>query len=377
MPAVTEPLRIGVIGVNGIGQAHLWSLRASERSAAGAVCDIDDVGAEKAAAQHDVPAFTDVREMCDSGVVDAVVVATPAGTHGEIVRTALDAGMHVYCEKPVAPTADEGYALARHAQDTRRTLQIGFQFRFHTGYTAVREAVAGIGALSRVNLTATNWFRAQAYFASSPWRSSWAMAGGGVLMNQAIHQMDALIATAGLPSRVRAQVRSSRHPVAVEDDATAMLEWASGARGVLTASLAEPAGVERMEFFGERGAVVLEDGYTVRVTHHDDAQVLCDTCPDEYPELDNEWRTLEVARAPSEWLDCMIDAHRDFVGAVLDGRAPLVDGEDGTQAVELANAIYLSSVEDRAVDLPLERGEYLPWFEALTEGTASINRPVG
>jgi hypothetical protein len=73
----------------------------------------------------------------------------------------------------------------------------------------------------------------------------------------------------------------------------------------------------------------------------------------------------------------MIDAHRDFVGAVLDGRAPLVDGEDGTQAVELANAIYLSSVEDRAVDLPLERGEYLPWFEALTEGTASINRPVG
>ena len=110
MPPVTE-LRIGIIGVNGIGQAHLWSLRASERSRAGAVCDIDAARAEKAASDFDVPAFSDLAAMFESGTIDAVVVATPAGTHGEIARAALDAGMHVYCEKPIAPTADEGYAL--------------------------------------------------------------------------------------------------------------------------------------------------------------------------------------------------------------------------------------------------------------------------
>ena len=377
MPPVTEPLRVGVIGVNGIGQAHLWSLQQAERSVPAAVCDIDGTRAEKAGAQHDVPAFTDAGAMFSSGALDAVVIATPAGTHGPLVLDALDAGMHVYCEKPVTPTADEGYVLARHAHDTQRTLQIGFQFRFHKGYEAVRAAVAGIGTLSRVNLTATNWFRAQTYFTSSPWRSSWSMAGGGVLMNQAIHQIDAVIATAGMPARVRAQVRSARHPVAVEDDAMAMLEWTSGAKGVLVASLGDPAGYERLEFFGEQGAVVLEDGYTVRVTHHEDAQALCDTCPDEFPELTNEWQSVDVARAPREWLDCMVDAHRDFAGAVLDGRSPVVDGESGTRAVELANAIYLSSVEDRVVELPLERGEYLPWYEALVAGNVTISSGSG
>jgi predicted dehydrogenase len=365
MRAVTEDLRIGVVGVNGIGQAHLWALRQSERSTATAVCDIDPVRAENAGAQHNLPAFTEAAALFASDEVDAVVVATPAGTHGPIVRGALDAGLHVYCEKPIAPTADEGYALARHAHDRRRTLQVGFQFRFHTGYASVREAVAHIGELARVNVTATNWFRPQAYFDASPWRATWRLAGGGVLMNQAVHQVDAMIATAGMPSSVRARVRSMRHRAEVEDDAVALLGWPSGATGVLTASLGDPAGLERMEFFGARGAVVLEDGYDVRVTEHDDAQRLSDECPDEYPELALEWKRLDVARADTEWMDCLVDAHRDFAAAVLDGRPPMVDGEAGTRSVELANAIYLSSIEDRVVELPLERGEYLPCFDEL------------
>ena len=245
-----------------------------------------------------MPAFSDLAAMFESGTIDAVVVATPAGTHGEIARAALDAGMHVYCEKPIAPTADEGYALARHAREAQRTFQVGFQFRFHKGYAALRDAAAAISPLTRVNLNATNWFRAQRYFDASPWRASWAMAGGGVLMNQAIHQLDALISIAGLPARVRGQVRGTRHRAAVEDDAIAMLEWESGATGVLVASLSDPAGYERFELFGDRGAVRLEDGYDLTITEHDDAQVLCDDCPDEYPELTHEWRTVEIARAP-------------------------------------------------------------------------------
>ncbi len=372
MPPVTDQLRIGIIGVNGIGQAHLWSLRQSERSCAAAVCDIDEPRAEKAGADFDVPAFADLGAMLASGTVDAVVVATPAGTHGQIARDALDAGMHVYCEKPIAPTADEGYALARHAHEAQRTLQVGFQFRFHKGYAATRAAAAAIAPLSRVNLNATNWFRAQRYFDASPWRASWAMAGGGVLMNQAIHQLDAIVSIAGLPARVRGRVRMTRHRAAVEDDAIAMFEWESGATGMLVASLADPAGYERLELFGDLGAVRLEDGYDLRVTEHDDAQRLSDECEDEYPELTHEWRSVDIARARSEWLDCLVDAHRDFAGAVLDGRAPLVDGEEGTRAVELANAIYLSSLEDRIVELPLERGEYTPWYEELVAGSLTI-----
>jgi predicted dehydrogenase len=367
-----EPLRVGIIGVNGIGNWHHYALGQAERSTASAVCDVDAERAKRAGERWSLPAFTDAADLYASGEVDAVVVATPCGTHADLVHGALDAGLHVYCEKPIAPTADAGYAMARHARDANRTLLVGFQFRFHTGYAGARDAVAQLGALSRVNLTATNWFRAQAYFDKSPWRASWAMAGGGVLMNQAIHQLDALIATAGMPSRVRARVSCVRHRVAVEDDAIAMLEWGSGATGVLVASLADPAGRERIEIFGARGAFVLEDGYELRMTEHDDAQQLSDECPDEFPELSYEWRPLDVRRAPTEWIDCMVDAHRDFADAVFEGRAPLVDGEAGTGAVELANAIYLSSVEDRVVYLPLERGEYPPVFEELVTGGITI-----
>jgi predicted dehydrogenase len=365
-------LRVGIVGVSGIGRLHAWALGNVERVELSALCDIDRALVEKAAADHDVVAFGDAQALYESGTVDAVVIATPAGTHGSLVRGALDAGLHVYCEKPIAPTADEGYALARHAREARRTLQVGFQFRFHKGYAAARDATAEIAPLSRVNLTATNWFRAEAYFAASPWRSTWAMAGGGVLMNQAIHQVDAMIAIAGMPSSVRARVRRVRHRAAVEDDAVAVLEWSSGACGVLAASLADPAGYERMEFFGECGGVVLEDGYTVRRADHEPAQQICDECPDEFPSVAIEWRDVEIPRAPSEWIDMLSDAHRDFAAAVMEGRPPLVDAEGGTLSVELANAIYLSSAEDRTVALPLERGEYLPLFEELAAGNYSI-----
>ena len=311
---MSDPLRVGVIGVNGIGNWHLYSLKQSERSAAGAVCDIDFGRAEQRGPRTAcLPSAT--RARCTRAVRSTPSLSRrPPAPTDRSSRDALDAGMHVYCEKPIAPTSDEGYALARHAQEARRTLQVGFQFRFHTGYAAARQHVAELGELARINLTATNWFRAQAYFDKSPWRATWSMAGGGVLMNQAIHQIDALIATAGMPSSVQARVRRTRHRADVEDDAVAMLEWANGATGVLVASLTDPAGRERLEFFGARGALVLEDGYRVRATEHDDAQRISDECPDEFPEITTTWEPIEVARVD------------DGVDRLLDGSAPQLRG---------------------------------------------------
>jgi virulence factor len=85
--------------------------------------------------------------------------ATSAGTHGAIVHAALDAGMQVYCEKPITPTEEEGDALAQHAHESHRVLQVGFQFRFHPGDVVLRETFADLGPLPRVYVSATNWFR--------------------------------------------------------------------------------------------------------------------------------------------------------------------------------------------------------------------------
>lgn len=361
-------LRVGVIGVNGIGQAHLWALHAVDEATLAAVCDIDEPRQVKASLDHHVQGFNDAREMCTSGAVDAVVIATPAGTHANLVRDALTAGLHVYCEKPVTPVADDALALAALAEKRGLVFQVGFQFRFHKGYAAMRDAVAQLGAVQRVHVTGCNWFRAQRYFDASPWRATWQMAGGGVLMNQAVHQLDALIATVGLPARVRGEVRNLMHHAEVEDDAVAQLEWADGARGTLVASLCERAGGERFEIQCARGAVTLVDGYDVRVARHDDARQLVETCPDEYPEDPVTWEPIEVPRAKGEWFDMMLDAHREFAAAIASGRAPLVDGREGAQSVVLANAIYLSSLTGAAVDLPLDEGAYGPVFEELVSG---------
>jgi predicted dehydrogenase len=366
-------LRVGIVGVQGIGLFHAFALANASGASLTAVCDIDDAAAGKAGADFGVPAFGTSAALYASGEVDAVVIATPAGTHGPLVREALDAGLHVYCEKPIAPTAEEGYALQRHAVGRDRILQVGFQFRFHKGYRALLDAAAGIGQLVRVNVTATNWFRAEKYFAVRPWRATWSMAGGGVLMNQAVHQVDMMIAIAGLPARVEARARRARHRAAVEDDAIAVLEWSSGAVGVLTASLCEPAGYERFEVFGARGAVVLNDGYDVRATAHDDAQRVTEECPDEFPELETAWHQIPVTRKRSEWLDMLVDAQSDFAASIREGRGPLVDGVEGTRSVELANAIYLSAVEARAVELPLQPEAYAPVFQRLSAGSASIS----
>jgi predicted dehydrogenase len=367
-----DEVRLGIVGVNGIGQAHAWASKQVPREALTAMCDVDAELVARTAGGFGVAAFADAHEMFAAGVADAVVIATPPGTHAPLARAALDAGLHVYCEKPIAPTADEGYALADHARSCARVLAVGFQFRFHKGFDAARRLVAGIGGIERVHVTATNWFRPQEYYRRSPWRATWRMAGGGVLMNQAIHQLDALVAIAGLPSRVRARVATALHDAEVEDDAYALLEWPSGARGVLVASLDLPAGSERLELYGSRGAVVVDDAFSVRTVSHDEVRALSETCPDEYPALGLDWHDVEVPRAPSEWLDMLVDAHRDFVAAVLDGREPQVGGVEGTRAVELANAIYWSALEDRTVELPLERGAYTPVFEALATGSASI-----
>ena len=361
-------VRVGVVGVNGIGQAHLWALRDMPGGTLAAVCDGDPGRAEKAGADHDVAAFTDAAALYASGDVDAVVIATPPGTHGVLVRDALDAGLHVYCEKPVTPTCDEGYALAAYARDRARVLAVGLQFRFHLGYAAMRAALADLGALRRVEVTATNWLRAQRYFAASPWRATWRMAGGGVLMAQAVHQLDALIAAVGMPARVRGHVRNDAHVAEVEGDAIAELEWREGARGTLVASLTEPAGRERFEFHCEQGAVTLVDGYDVRVARHAPVQQLIDECPDEFPLQAVEWQSIDVPRSKNEWFDMMKAAQREFLGAISEQRAATIDGTEGTRSVELANAIYLSSCTGEVVELPLAPGRYPPVFEELAAG---------
>jgi predicted dehydrogenase len=192
-------------------------------------------------------------------------------------------------------------------------------------------------------------------------------------MSQAIHQLDALVAVVGLPSRVRGQIARARHDAEVEDDATVALEWPGGARGYLVASLNEPAGLERFEIVGESGTAVLVDGYDVRVARHDPTAALIEDLAEEFPERPPDWQPIDVPRAKSEWFDMMIDSHRAFVDAIQHDRPSELSGEVGAQSVELVNAIYLSALRDEAVELPLRTGEYASVYDDLAAGRTMLD----
>ena len=204
-----DPIRVAVVGVAGMGGAHCFAASTMPEYELVAVCDIAEGPREKSAASFGVLAFADAEVLYSSGLIDAVILATPPSTHVPLVRGALDAGLHVYCEKPFVIDAADGYALGDAANAAGKVVQVGFQYRFQPSYAEVRSLIdAGdLGPIFRASLVATNWFRPQGYFEAAPWRKQWKLAGGGVLMNQAIHQLDALLWFSGLPARVTARAR--------------------------------------------------------------------------------------------------------------------------------------------------------------------------
>jgi len=372
-------VRLGVIGVAGIGLAHLFAGSSLERYELAAVCDIADAAREKAAADFGAAAFADAADLFSSGAVDAVVVATPPATHEPLVHGALDAGLHVYCEKPVAPTASAGRALDDRARAAGRVVQVGFQHRFQRSAVAARELLeAGeIGALFRIDLTATNWFRSQQYFRSAPWRGTWRASGGGVLMSQAVHQIDTLVSLAGLPSTVSAWARRSRHDAQVEDDVLAMLEYPSGARGTLVASTTDPVGRDSITLHGERGSLAIEGFRLRRATFGDGsrgAQQLCDESTEDFDDIRAQWIDVVEPGGGSEYFDLTLDCHRDFLEAIHTGRPPVNPPAEASRAVELINALYLSAVRGAPVDLPIDAHEYDTVFDGLSTG--SVELPV-
>lgn len=370
----TEPVRLGVIGVAGIGLAHLFAGSMLDEYELAAVCDIAAEPRDKAAADFGATGFADAADLFSSGAVDAVVIATPPVTHEPLVRDALAAGLHIYCEKPVTPTASAGRALDELAREADRVVQVGFQHRFQRSARAAHDILEAneIGDLFRVELTATNWFRSQQYFASAPWRGTWRASGGGVLMSQAVHQIDTLVWLAGLPSTVSAWARRSRHDVQVEDDVLAMLEYPNGARGTLVASTTDPVGRDVITLHGERGSLVVE-GFRLRRARFGDgsqgAQQLTDQSTEDFDDVPVEWADVVEPGGRSEYFDLTLDCHRDFVEAIRTTGQPVNPPAESSRAVELINALYLSAVRGAPVDLPIDAQEYDTVFDELSTGS--------
>jgi predicted dehydrogenase len=229
-----------------------------------------------------------------------------------------------------------------------------------------------VGPIYRCALVATNWFRPQDYFEAAGWRKEWRHAGGGVLVNQAIHQLDAMLWFTGLPARVTARASRARHDIEVEDDVMALLEFPNGGRGTIVASTVDPVGSDRIEIHGEQCSLMMDE-HELRVgTFDGPAQKLSDESTNHFDRVPVTWEDVSVPPVSPGGYDYMMDAHRDFVAAITERRPPRVTPDEGTRAIEVANAVYLSAIRDEPVELPLARDAYAPVYERLSTGEVEL-----
>ena len=378
-----DAVRLGIIGLGNMGSAHAGQILAGKIPGCelAAVCDADETRLAKFPAAL---RFGQAEALMDSGRVDAVLIATPHFAHVPLGIAALARGLHVLVEKPIAVHKADALCLLAAAASAKTSgtsssappvFAAMFNQRTDPRYRRLRALLQSgeLGAVRRIAWTVTDWFRTHAYYQSGGWRATWAGEGGGVLLNQCPHNLDLWWWLFGQPAKVRAFCGlGRRHPIEVEDEVSAYLEYTDGTTGVFVTSTGEAPGVNRLEVAAERGRVVLEAG-TLSYWRNSE------------PASEFSRQSLQGFARPETW-EVRLPAdggaggqHNEilanFVAAIREGTPLLAPGAEGLHSVELANAMILSSMREKTVSLPMDADEYSRLLDELI-ATSTYVKPA-
>ena len=345
-------IRIGIVGVGVMGRIHAKS-----------IVDGKVPGIELAATCDLLPEcanlfpgskfFSSADDMIASGTIDAILSATPHYAHTTIGISALKAGLHVMVEKPISVhKADAERLIAAH-KNLKQVFAVMFNQRTDPYYIAIREMVrAGtLGEIRRINWIITNWFRTHAYYASGGWRATWEGEGGGVLLNQCPHNIDLFSWMFGQPDRVRAFCSFGRyHDIEVEDDVTAYFEYRNGTTASFITSTGEAPGTNRLEVTAEKGRLVMENDKLVFTENDVAMSELSRTTKGLYDTPKTTVKEIPASGHGEQHVGIL----RNFAEAILEGKPLVAPAAEGMRSVELANAMLLSSFEDRTIEMPLD-----------------------
>jgi predicted dehydrogenase len=348
-------LRIGIIGMGNIGKHHATYLLEGKISGAEltAVCSTSPSRLGDYAAQG-VKVFGAALELIHSKQVDAILIATPHYEHTPLGIAAFAAGLHVMVEKPIsAHKADAERLIAAHQKNPKLIFGGMFQLRVEPRYEKIRTRLRNgdLGEIVRINWVNTDWFRGEAYYASSAWRATWKGEGGGVLLNQCLHNLDVLQWLLGMPARVRGFCQLGRfHQIEVEDNVTAYLEWPNQATGVFVSSTGEAPGANRLEIVGTRGTLILEHGKLQFIRNATDMLEFSRTSQSGFTKPGATTEEIPFTNSPAPHAALL----QNFVNAIQQGEPLIAPGAEGIHSVELANAMVYSSLQNELLELPLD-----------------------
>jgi predicted dehydrogenase len=351
---------VGILGGGGISETHARAAAAVPDLRVVAVCGRDAGRVEALAGRHDARPFTDVQAFLRHRPMDLVAIGTPSGVHADDIEAAAAHGLHVLCEKPLDVTTARIDRMLEAVDRAGITLGVFFQDRSTPDLMDLKDALVS-GRLGRPILAdaRVKWYRPPEYYAQSVWRGTWALDGGGALMNQGVHTVDLLLWLLGDVRRVYARTLAALHAIEVEDTAVAVLEFVSGAVATLEATTAAWPGYDRrVSITGTLGTVVIEQARVVKWDLREPAlegaaggaAAIAPMAPGGVAPAGAAASTHVVADA---------SAHRrvfeDFVSALDTGRPPRVDGREGRRSVALIEAIYASSRSGQPVDVAAQR----------------------
>jgi len=363
---MSKKVSLGIIGLGAQGGMYAKFIKDDmvPNMEIGAICDIDTSKKDIVESDYpDVPFYEDYIEMMESGDVDAVVTTVPHYLHPEMGIEALKRDIHALVEKPAGVYTKQVKELNEFAQ-TKPEVTFGIMFnqRNNPLYKKIKEIVdsGDIGKIRRTNWIITTWWRPQPYYDQSAWRATWGGEGGGVLVNQAPHQLDLWQWICGVPESVYSKVSYGfRRNIAVEDEVTAVVDYGDGATGTFITATHDLVGTDRFEILGDKGKIVVDGSQVATVTRlKKPEQELSEEMNFEdvkklfMGQMDtDELYTQEKIEFESAWGEQHSGVLENFAANILDGTPLLAPGSDGINSVRLANAIHLSSWTGEEVSL--------------------------
>ena len=374
---MTEKVKLGIIGYGAEGGMYAGFFknndeRLNDNIELAAVCDNDP--AKKAKVAEDFPGlpfFDNYLDLLESGIVNAIVTTVPHYDHCVMGIAALERGIHLLGEKPAGVyTKDVERLIETSKKHPETTFAIFFNQRTNPLYRRVKQLMdeKAIGDLQRATWIITTWWRPQGYYNQSAWRATWGGEGGGVLVNQAPHQLDLLQWICGKPEKVYAKLQyGAGRDIVVENEVNARLDFGNGATGSFITCTNDIVGTDRFEIFGTKGKIIVEDSKKLIVKQL--------TAPE--AELSENMDMQDVMRlfmgqvnmedyvkvTEEEFVTPQglqhISVLNNFADHIVNGEPLLANGEEGINGVTLANAMHLSSWLDKEVDYNVDGDLYL------------------
>lgn len=373
---MAEKIRLGIIGVGNMGRGHSKNIIEGKCPSVEltALADLDSAKLDWARENlpDSIALFDDAEKMLDSSLIDACLIAVPHYDHPRYAKECFKRGIHVMTEKPAGVYTSQVREMNEAAKAAGVKFAIMFNQRTDPLYARAHEMVKSgqLGGLKRMVWIITNWYRTQAYYDSGTWRGTWNGEGGGVLLNQAPHNLDLWQWICGMPKSIHASCTVGKyHNIGVEDDVTIQGEYENGMSATFITTTGETPGTNRLEISGELGKIVIEDG-KLRYWKLDRSER--DICANEKNGFYNS--TPEYSEYAAEIVPGHPIVLENFAKAILNGDELIANGEEGINSLTISNAAYLSSWEGRTVTLPIDEKAFEAHLDELRKNEHNENK---